>query len=268
MRADLLDLREDVARQEDRPALLADAPQQLADRAHLLRVETVRGLVEHEQLGPTEQRARDPEPLAHALRVRLDLAVDRVAEAGDGERAVDVGVGEAVAARLPVQLEVGDAGEVGHERRVLDHRADPPQLRAARPDRFAEQPRLAAVGMDEADEHPQRGRLARTVRTEQTADLAGADREVEMVDGEHGAVPLGEVADLDGRVDGIGAPYGPRCAPPVPTREEPVKELPSASPPSRCPARSDDAPTRLASAPLRLGCAATDAVRVGCRFPS
>ena len=194
--------------------------EQLADRPHLLRVETVRRLVEHEQLGPAEQRPGDAEPLAHALRVRLDLAVDRVAEAGDRERAVDVGIGEAVAARLPVGLEVGDAGEVGHERRVLDHRADAPQLRAPRPHVLAEEARLAAVGVDETDEHAQRRRLAGAVRAEQAADLARADGEVEVVDGEHGAVALGEVADLDRRASrhgvDIGAPYGAPCARPAP----------------------------------------------------
>ena len=132
---------------------------------------------------------------------------------------------------LPVGLEVGDAGEVGHERRVLDHRADPAQLAAPRPHVLAEQPRLAAVGVDETDEHPQRRRLAGAVRTEQAADLTGADGEVEVVDREHGAVPLGEVADLDRRGDASSwrwtsaHPTARARALRPRTREEPVKKL-------------------------------------------
>ena len=58
----------------------------------------------------------EPEPLAHALRVGLHLAVDGVAEIGDGERLVDVGVGPLGAARLPPQAQVAQPREVRHER--------------------------------------------------------------------------------------------------------------------------------------------------------
>ena len=56
---------------------------------------------------------------------------------------MDVGIGESVTARLPVGLEVGDAAEVGHERRVLDHRADASQLGTTGLDHAVEEARLA-----------------------------------------------------------------------------------------------------------------------------
>ncbi len=62
-------------------ALLREPPEQLAHRAHLLGVEAVGRLVEQEQLGPAEQHPREAEALAHALRVRLHPALDRVARA-------------------------------------------------------------------------------------------------------------------------------------------------------------------------------------------
>ena len=72
--ARLLDLGQDVARQEDRPALglgLAD------DRVELLldeRVEPGGGLVEEQQLRPVLQRDDQPDLLLVALRVLPELA--------------------------------------------------------------------------------------------------------------------------------------------------------------------------------------------------
>ena len=93
MGADLLDLGQDVAGEQHGRARLGDAPHELAHLAHLTRVEAVGGLVEHEHLGLAQQHAREPEPLAHALRVGLHLAVDGRAELGDGQRLLEVGVG-------------------------------------------------------------------------------------------------------------------------------------------------------------------------------
>ena len=143
--AGLLDLAEDVAREEHGRAGVGDAVHELAHLAHLARVEAVGGLVEHEHLGTPEQHAREAEPLAHPLRVRLDLAVDRVAEAGDGERAVEVGVGEARAARLPPELQVLHPREVRHEGGGLDDGADPLQLGRAGTRACAEQEGVAAA---------------------------------------------------------------------------------------------------------------------------
>ncbi len=91
--ADLLDLGQHVAREEHRGARLGDAPHELAHLAHLTGVEAVGRLVEHQDLGPAQQHACEPEPLAHALRVGLHLAVDGRPEIGDGQRLLEVGVG-------------------------------------------------------------------------------------------------------------------------------------------------------------------------------
>ena len=66
--AHLLDLVEEVGRDEHRPAFALDErSHQLTELDHSGRVETVRRLVEDEQLGLVEKSPGDTEPLAHAL---------------------------------------------------------------------------------------------------------------------------------------------------------------------------------------------------------
>ena len=198
MGADLLDLGQHVAREQHRRAGLGDPAHQLAHLAHLAGVEPVGGLVEHQDLGPAEQHACEPQPLPHALRVRLHLAVDGGAEVGDGERLLDVGVGPLVAAGLPPEAQVAHAREVGHERRRLDERADPAQLVGAGLHLLTEEPGLPAGRPDEAEQHAQAGGLAGAVRTEQPADLTVVDGEAQVVDREHArAEALRESDDLD-----------------------------------------------------------------------
>jgi hypothetical protein len=62
-----LHLVEDVRRDEDRASLLLDeVADHRAELEHAGRVEAVRRLVEHQQLGVVEQGTRHAEALAHA----------------------------------------------------------------------------------------------------------------------------------------------------------------------------------------------------------
>ncbi len=60
------DLRQQVAGEEDRHALVVQADQQVTDIPDAPRVEAVRRLVEDEQPGAAHQRAGQAKPLAHA----------------------------------------------------------------------------------------------------------------------------------------------------------------------------------------------------------
>jgi len=64
--ADQLRLGEQVAREHDGPAALAEVADELADLDDAGRVEAVGGLIEEHEIGLAEQRAGDPEPLLHA----------------------------------------------------------------------------------------------------------------------------------------------------------------------------------------------------------
>src|SRR4030095_14864494 len=72
--ADLLALREDVAREDHRPTL-AEAPDESPDLGDLLRIETGRRLIEDQDTGIAEDRLRDADPLPVALGEIADESV-------------------------------------------------------------------------------------------------------------------------------------------------------------------------------------------------
>src|SRR3712207_549476 len=71
--AELLDLREEVAGEEDREPLAGELAHQRPDVAHAAWVQAVRRLVQDEKLWFPEERRRYRQPLLHPLRVRLYL---------------------------------------------------------------------------------------------------------------------------------------------------------------------------------------------------
>ncbi len=156
------------------------ADHHLAHLADLGRVETVGGLVEDEQVGQPEHGLGDGEALAHALRVGAHRAGERVAEPGDLQGLVQVGVAGRAAGGLPVQLQVLPAGQVRQEARALHEGADPRQHGRSGPDGVAEDADLAVVRCDQAHQHTQGGGLARAVGSEQTEHLALLDAEGQL----------------------------------------------------------------------------------------
>ncbi len=200
----LLDLGEQVARHEHRRAVVGERADERPHLARALRVEAVRRLVEHEELTSHEQRVREPEPLLHAERVGVHLLLRGVREADAIERVGDAR--RASAARgVPVcgvePVQVRRTGEVRREGRPLDERADAGQHRVDVTGHVgAEHAGTARGRRDEAEEHPDRGRLARAVRPEESEHRALRHHEVEAVDGELGTETLREAVRLDRQV--------------------------------------------------------------------
>ena len=149
----------------------------LAHLADLRRIQAVRRLVEHEQVRQPQHRLRDREPLAHALAVGLHPAVHVVAEAGDLQRLVQVGVLRRPPGRAPEQPQVLQPRHVRQEPRSLDERADPREHRGAGADRVPEDHDPALRRRDQPHEHPQRRRLAGAVRAEQAEHPPPLDAE-------------------------------------------------------------------------------------------
>ena len=195
--AQLLDLGEDVAREQHRPPRLArllDAG--LEDRL-LQRVEAGGRLVEHEQLGVGRERGDERDLLPVALRVRAALlrrvelealeqlgAPPRVEPAAQAAEQVDrLAAGQ----RRPQVHVAGDVGEPPVQR----HRVGP---RVA-----AEHPRLSPGLAQQPEQDADRGRLARPVGPEEAVDLAGGHLEVEPVERAEVAERLDEAGDLDRR---------------------------------------------------------------------
>ena len=220
VRAGLLDLGEQVARHQHGAPARGVAAQDLAHGVDLGRVEPVGRLVEHEQLRQPEHGLGDREPLAHALAVGADPAVDRVAEAGDLQclsRCASPAGGRWRPSRAGGSPHrTGAAGSRGPRR---TRRSGPAPARRPRP--AAPNARIVPGRRpDQAHEHAQHGRLAGAVRAEQAQHHAALDVERHPAHRrEAAAVGLGEVADLR---SGVGAS---RPAP-APARSGPAGRAP------------------------------------------
>jgi hypothetical protein len=165
--------------------------------SHATRVEAVRRLVEQEQPRVPDERRGNTEPLAHALRVAGDPVVRPRPKIDDLEQLVDPRA-PAVEVERGEQLKVLAAAQVRIEVGRLDEPGDAVQrlgklvLRVA-----AEEPGLAAVGPDQAEQDPQRRRLARPVWPEKAIDVARLDGQIDVVDRGDCAVAVDEAARLD-----------------------------------------------------------------------
>ena len=166
-----LDLAEDVTRQQDRAAILAPLADDVLEGLFHERVEPGGRLVEHEQVGVGGERRDEGDLLPVALGVVADplgrVEVEPLDEGGPAGlveaalgRAEDV---EALPAGEPRPERdiAGDIGEPFVERRRLAPRVTPEELD------------VPAAGTDEAEDDPDRGRLARPVGAEEAVDLAG-----------------------------------------------------------------------------------------------
>ena len=145
-----------------------EAPQELAHLADARGVEAVRRLVEDEDGRVRQERLRDADALAHPERVRPHEAVEALVHVDEARELVDPSRG-AVPDHPGEVLEVLAAGqelvEVGRldDAADLAHRGLELALEVVPVDDDA-----AARGPHEADEHPDRRRLPRAVRAEET----------------------------------------------------------------------------------------------------
>src|SRR5206468_7864342 len=117
-----------MCRQNDRPSF-ACGRDEVAEPQSLLRVETRRRLVEHEQLRLTEQRLGQAQPAAHPARQRTNTLAGDITESDHCQHPADLVVSWPSLRVLLEQCDVVDglehregAMEVG----VLRHVAQPP----------------------------------------------------------------------------------------------------------------------------------------------
>ncbi len=122
-------------------------------------------------------------------------------------------VGREVGVEAPEEVDDLDDRQLRVHRRGLEADADAWLERVGvLRDVDAEDDRLAGVGRAQALEDLDRGRLAGAVRPEQAEDLAGADLEIDAVDGGDVGVALDQAADTDDRFPGDrGGRALPRC---------------------------------------------------------
>ena len=95
--ADALDVREDVGGEQDR-RIAPERGDQLEGSPTALWIERADGLVEDDDRRPMDERTGDPQPLAHAARVRAGPSVRGIGKVHAGQGVVN-GPGK----RRPVQ---------------------------------------------------------------------------------------------------------------------------------------------------------------------
>jgi len=183
----------DVVRGEhDRATLVDQVAQHLPQRFARLQIEAHRRLIEEQQLRPAGNRHGE---LRLALLAAGQLAVGTVGDLLD-TKPLDHGL-HVVRARV-IAGDLGDELTRPHDAGkivLLHHDADAP----ARLDGvgiLAEQFGRALVGILQAEQQGNGGRLAGTVRTEQGQHLAAIHRETEPVQGRDFAEALVRTAQL------------------------------------------------------------------------
>ena len=194
---DPLDLAEHVRAEQHRAALRHVLREEGVELPLHERVETARGLVEHEQLGSDHQREQEGQLLAVAARELASRLAQVEVEplrqrTGAGRPTDPVEVTDVVDVVLP--------GEPRVERDVARDVADPPmQLVTARPGIEPEQLDAARRGPGEPHDDPQRRRLAGAVGPEVAEDLAVLDDEVDATQGLGRTEPLRDAFTADDR---------------------------------------------------------------------
>ncbi len=204
-----LDRREPVGDHEGRAAVL-ELLERLLDLALRVRVERPRGLVEDQDLGVLDDRARDREALplaareqgaalAHDEAIALLLRHDLVVELGGLGRGLDLGVGRVeapVADVLPDRV-VEDEGVLRHDRDLVYERLD---LGLPQIDAIDRDPSLLRIVEARHEVHERR--LAAARRADDRRHLARPCREAHVLeDGLLGVVAERHVLEADRVLD-------------------------------------------------------------------
>ena len=124
VRAEALHLVEHVARDDDAAALAAEPLEELDHVGALARVEPGQRLVEHDQPRVVDDRLRELDALAHALRVRRQAPLVRRIELDRLERGPGGGVGIGEAVQRRGQADEAERGERLEDGFLLRHEAD------------------------------------------------------------------------------------------------------------------------------------------------
>lgn len=177
--------------QQDRRAVPPEFAHGVVDLAPAGRVQSGGRLVEEEDPGPADQGGGEVQAAAHAARVGGGGPVGGLLQPEPGEQVV----GARRRAAHPVQTgeepQVLPPGEVAVDRGVLPHDADGAAHGRGLPDQVvAGDPGRARVGAQQGGQQPDRGGLARAVGSQDRADRAPWDGEVEAAQGAHLAEPL------------------------------------------------------------------------------
>ncbi len=183
--AELVGLLHVVRGEQDRLAVGVELAEDLPERDAALRVEAGGRLVEEEDRGSVHDRPRHHQPLRHAAREREHIGAAAVGEPELVEQAGGLGLRrlrahpEEPAVEVEVLVDARASGRACSSAARRRSAASPRS--GARPRRRRRRSRRPDVGITRVVSMPGGRGLARTVRTEQTEDLARVHLEVEGV---------------------------------------------------------------------------------------
>src|SRR2546427_12949888 len=191
-----------VGREQHGPAVRAEPADDFPQLPSRLRIQAGRRLIEEQQLGFADERARDGEALLLAARERHDARLALFLEPDEREHLVD-------RVRLPVErpeqrqhlADLELVGELGFLELNAEALAQRPSGGAVAP-RRAEDLDLTRIRERQPLEDFDGSGLAGTVGSEQSKAFARLDDEIETRNGDDVPEPLGERATVD-RYDGF-----------------------------------------------------------------
>src|SRR5918999_2139573 len=182
-----------VGREHDRPPGRFQCFDQIPYLATRLRVESGRWLVEKEELGITDDRAREGKALLLATGERADSPRPLLLELNDRE---DLGDIAALRVKAPKEAQRLLDGQLLGELRVLQ--LNPEQLAELALVRRPAPPKdldVARIRCRQSLTNLDRRRLTGAVRAEQPKAFPAQNLEIELVDGDDGAERLAQTAD-------------------------------------------------------------------------
>jgi hypothetical protein len=180
-----------VAGDQHGAAFAGQVPQQVSHPPDPVRVQAVERLVHDQHARITEQGGGQGQPLAHAQGETPDPAVPVLSEAHQAQHLGGPGPADPGRGRYHPQVLERAAARV--EAVVVERGSDASgrvgQAAVAEP----VDGRGAVVRSGQAQQHPQRGGLARAVGSQEAGDPARPDLEAQPVDRDDIPIPLGEM---------------------------------------------------------------------------
>lgn len=168
----------DIVRDEDHAdaEFLPQAQQLVLQRGARDGVDRREGLVHQQDLGLVDQGAGHGNPLAHAAREFVRVAIRHLRQTDDIEEAPGLvpAFGLADATHLQAELDVLPHRHPGKQRILLE---DDAALRAGRFDRPAAEAQAPLRGSEKPGDHVQQGALAAAGRPDDADELARSDGE-------------------------------------------------------------------------------------------
>jgi hypothetical protein len=169
-----------------------------ADLDPLVRIESLSGLVQDQEIGPMENGGREADPLAESLRELADGAVKHRLEASRGDRVIH-GTPTLPGRQLPQardEVQVFGDQHFDIERIVLRQVSDPALgLTASLVERDLVELDGARVRLDELGDHAHGSGFSGAVRAQESNNLPTIYLEGDLIDGGDAAEALGDAVE-------------------------------------------------------------------------